>query len=117
MTITRQELEAIQARLYVLRDELQGLAAQSEQSSRTVELDQSSVGRLSRMDALQAQQMAIEANRRRLAQLQQVELALLRLDRGEYGSCVECGEEVAPRRLAVNPLTLRCISCAQQGAF
>lgn len=64
------------------------------------------------MDALQAQQMAIEANRRRVEQLKQVELALLRLERGEYGVCVECGQDIDPRRLNVNPLTTCCIACA-----
>lgn len=100
------------ARLEQLRTDLHALDEQSELSTQTVELDQSSVGRLSRMDALQAQQMSLEANRRRLAQLRGIELALARLDRDEYGLCDCCGEDIEPKRLQVNPLATRCLACA-----
>jgi DnaK suppressor protein len=77
-----------------------------------VELDPSRLGRLSRMDALQVQQMAIEGDRRRLGQLRLIEAALSRLARDEYGTCVGCGEDIDPRRLKVSPLATRCIACA-----
>ena len=53
--------------LLKLRDELQRLSATSDEAAAVVELDQSKVGRLSRMDAMQAQAMAqATANRRAL---------------------------------------------------
>ncbi len=83
------------------------------QSADTVELDQSKVGRLSRMDALQTQAMSIETNRRRNIELQRIESALQRLDSEEYGFCVSCGEEISSGRLQSDPATPVCINCAK----
>ena len=77
-----------------------------------VTLDQQSIGRLSRMDALQVQAMALEASRRRAAELRRIEAALARIDAGDYGICVECGEEIAVRRLEFDPATPHCVECA-----
>ena len=79
---------------------------------RTVELDQQSVGRLSRMDALQRQAMAAAQSRRRGAERQRIHAALDRIDEGEFGYCEDCGEEIAPKRLDLDPTVTRCISCA-----
>ena len=79
----------------------------------TVQLDQTSVGRLSRMDALQRQAMAQATQRRREAQRLRLAAALQRLEDEEYGYCVECGEEIAPARLAHDPTAPTCISCAR----
>lgn len=77
-----------------------------------VELDQQSVGRLSRMDALQVQAMAMETSRRRAGELRRIAAALARMEAGEYGYCVECGEEIAVRRLELDPAAPLCIECA-----
>ncbi|HMK84862.1 MAG TPA: TraR/DksA family transcriptional regulator [Steroidobacteraceae bacterium] len=47
------------------------------------------------------------------AELQAIESALQRIRQGRYGICCECGAAIDPRRLAVAPDTLTCISCAQ----
>lgn len=77
-----------------------------------MELDQTRVGRLSRMDALQGQAMAQETERRRKNELQRIEAALLRVESGDYGYCVTCGEEISAKRLALDPSTPLCIDCA-----
>ncbi|SEK47895.1 transcriptional regulator, TraR/DksA family [Roseovarius azorensis] len=78
----------------------------------TVELDQQAIGRLSRMDALQNQEMAKAGHARRQAQRRRLIAALARLDEGEYGYCEDCGEAIAEGRLALDPAATRCISCA-----
>lgn len=77
-----------------------------------VELDQQAVGRLSRMDALQVQAMALETSRRRKMQLRRITAALARIDEGEFGYCLECGEEIVARRLELDPTAPLCIDCA-----
>ncbi|MFT4560519.1 MAG: DnaK suppressor protein [Gammaproteobacteria bacterium] len=77
-----------------------------------MELDQSRVGRLSRMDAMQGQAMSLEVKRRRKVQLQRIEVALQRVERDEYGDCVRCGEVVESKRLEFDPSILLCINCA-----
>lgn len=78
-----------------------------------VELDQQSVGRLSRMDAMQQQEMAQAEARRRTSDLARIEIALNRVDEGEYGWCAECGEAIAYKRLEIDPAAHLCIGCAR----
>lgn len=47
-----------------------------------------------------------------LAETRQTEAALARIDGGTYGICVECGDEIAEKRLEVMPTAAKCISCA-----
>jgi len=85
-----------------------------KQAAQIVELDQTSVGRVSRMDAMQGQAMAIAANQRRQIELQKIEAALKRIDQEEYGYCLECDEEIAEPRLKLDPATSLCIACASK---
>ena len=85
------------------------------ESQRPVELDQTRVGRLSRMDALQAQAMSIETERRRQIELRRIESALQRIAGGDFGYCVNCGEPIAGKRLDLDPTTPNCLDCASAG--
>jgi DnaK suppressor protein len=95
-----------------LRDELHAETDTGREAAGIVELDQSRVGRLSRMDALQAQAMSVAAQRRRAVLLARVQSALARLDNGDYGVCLRCGEWIAAARLDVDPTVTLCIDCA-----
>lgn len=77
-----------------------------------VELDQGSLGRLSRMDAIQMQAMALASEKRREAELEKLKAALHRIDGGEYGVCLMCSEDIAPKRLAADPSVPLCLHCA-----
>lgn len=112
MTIPADELNTLRQslveRLAVLRD----LQISTAESRRPVELDQTSVGRLSRVDAMQRQAMALEVARRRGQEKLRIEAALKRIDAGDFGYCVACGEAIERRRLSVDPTTPTCIRCA-----
>lgn len=84
----------------------------SEADRAPVSLDQESVGRLSRMDAMQVQAMALAAQRRRQAEKDRIAAALRRLDEGEFGYCTACGEQIAEGRLEHDPSVAFCITCA-----
>ena len=99
--------------LIELRESLLRAQETGEQAEQTVELDQTRVGRLSRMDAMQAQAMSKETGRRRREKLLQIEAALRRIDNDEYGECQECGEEIAAARLQIDPTVSLCIRCAE----
>ncbi|MEL7253073.1 MAG: TraR/DksA family transcriptional regulator [Pseudomonadota bacterium] len=79
----------------------------------TVTLDQQAVGRLSRMDALQSQAMAKATGARRQAERTRLLAALSRMEDGEYGFCEDCGEEIAPARLRLDPSAQLCVACAR----
>lgn len=119
MTDSGIDIESLKRRLIEQRDELRDVAESSKEAAATVELDQTRVGRVSRMDALQAQEMAKESNRRRQIALQRIDRALQRIDDGGYGYCAVCEEAIMASRLEVDPGALLCIDCAskaEQGA-
>lgn len=107
------ELERFRQKLLQLRTDLLALEEASAAAGKPVELDQTRVGRLSRMDAIQGQQMAQETSRRRQYRLSAIGGALRRIDAGEFGCCTVCGEEIDRRRLDFDPANARCVGCAE----
>jgi len=107
------ELERFRTVLLARQLELQSLDDVCKDARATVVLDQSSVGRLSRIDALQGQAMAQETSRRRDRELSQIKSALARIETENYGCCLECDEEIALKRLELNPAVAACIKCAK----
>ncbi len=107
------DFKAFEAKLKARQAELEHLGETSAEGRRPVELDQTRVGRLSRMDALQDQAMSLETERRRQIELKRIEGALQRLSEGEFGACVQCGEEISAKRLELDPTVPLCIDCAE----
>lgn len=112
-----EHLDEATVRDRLLRElaEVEALDKASEEDRDTVEFDQTTVGRLSRMNEIQGQAMAVEAHRRRETRIARIRSALARLDAGEYGICVACGEEIDARRLAADLSTPTCVTCAASG--
>jgi DnaK suppressor protein len=46
--------------------------------------------------------------------LEQIQEALLRIDRGSFGKCQDCGTMIAKPRLQALPYTPFCIDCARR---
>jgi DnaK suppressor protein len=97
------------------RRELVELSTMARGARDVVSLDQQSVGRLSRMDAMQGQAMALASERQRVAELARIDAAVQRIDTGAYGDCLSCGEEIAEGRLKADPAASLCIACAASG--
>ena len=99
-----------------LQEELNALRHASDATAeqrRPVELDQQSVGRLSRMDAMQQQAMAAAVEGRRAARLRALEAALHRINGDDFGWCDACGEFIGEKRLDLDPTLTRCRNCAR----
>ena len=94
-------------------EELTAGNALGQSAQKTVELDQQSVGRLSRMDALQSQAMAQAQQRRRDVFKGSLQAALQRLKEEEFGYCLECGDEIEEARLLANPAVVKCMGCLE----
>jgi DnaK suppressor protein len=112
--MSSKDLEVARQQLLKLRDEIVALEKIGEEAAEIVELDQARVGRLSRMDAMQAQAMSQASSRRRQHTKVMIEAALQRIDSGEYGLCRECEEPIDPRRLQFDPVAIFCIGCAEK---
>ncbi|MAM02152.1 MAG: molecular chaperone DnaK [Myxococcales bacterium] len=101
-----------------LRAELQRQLVRLEQSMRVtekavkiVELDQTAVGRLSRMDSLQNQSLSKGLREREVARLSQLREAISRIEKETFGLCIACGGEIPYERLFVFPEAPACGEC------
>ena len=92
--------------------EIDNLSTENAAWSAPVELDQQSVGRVSRIDAMQAQAMAQAVERRRGIRRVALQQAMKRIAEGEFGYGIDCGEDIAPGRLDVDPAFATCVRCA-----
>ena len=92
-------------------DELRALSDGSRDSRAPVELDQQSVGRLSRMDAMQQQSMDLAREERRRQRLAMLAAALRRMEEDEFGYCLSCGDDIAAARLVADPAATQCVDC------
>jgi len=113
MALSDKDLSQFKSLLLKHKAELLEADETGEQAEEIVELDQTRVGRLSRMDAMQAQAMSLETGRRRRQHLVDIEAALERLAEGDFGDCFECGELINPARLSADPTATLCIGCAE----
>ena len=107
-----ERMRALKARLEARLAELDEVDRSTAEARAPVELDQQSVGRLSRMDAMQVQAMAHAQSRRRATERRRIVAALKRWEEGEYGYCAECGEAIAEKRLEFDPAAPLCVGYA-----
>ena len=107
---------AYQKQLLDIRNGLKQDSKSTAEDRKPVELDQTAVGRLSRMDALQVQAMQVETERRRNVELQRIESALTRIKEGEFGHCVICGEDIEAKRLKNDPTMPTCMVCSRNSS-
>jgi DnaK suppressor protein len=108
------DLAALRRRLQADLAQIDASISQANDAARTVMLDQSSVGRLSRMDAMQQQAMAQGMQERLATQKRKLEAALTRIDAGRFGLCCECDAEIGRERLEGDPAAVFCIDCVQE---
>ena len=107
------DIKKAKLRLQSVQDDLEAISALSSGSRAPVKLDQQSVGRLSRMDAMQQQAMAQAQERNRQRDLVRIEMAHRRILEDEYGYCANCGDEIPDKRLEIDPMAERCVRCAE----
>lgn len=109
------DLAHFRRNLLARRADLLAEDVMSAEGRAPVTLDQDSVGRLSRIDAMQIQAMALAQARRRKAERGAIDEALRRIEEGEFGYCLKCGDDIALARLEHSPSVATCIECARQG--
>tara|TARA_B100000900_G_scaffold409409_1_gene425290 strand:- start:3413 stop:3739 length:327 start_codon:yes stop_codon:yes gene_type:complete len=106
-----QKIKKFKDLLIKEKDELKMLSLKTKDSRAPVILDQQSVGRLSRMDAIQQQNMNLATETNRNNKISQIENTLKRIELGTFGICISCGEEISEKRLLIDPTVLKCIDC------
>ena len=104
----RKLLEALEQRERNLREKIAGYRDALDSDARPPDpagdVADKAFGRV----RAEVEQDLIEISLRELAD---VAVARTRVENGTYGECIECGEAIAPARLAVNPTARRCAEC------
>ncbi|MDT8341655.1 MAG: TraR/DksA family transcriptional regulator [Longimicrobiales bacterium] len=109
--LSDDDLSQLHSELEKARARLERSLEVSREAVKPVELDQTAVGRLSRMDSLQSQSMALTLREREQVKLAHVLAALRRLDEGRYGACTDCGAPIPVGRLFIFPEAPTCQAC------
>ena len=111
--MTADNQQVFKAQLEALEAEIKAHLATSDPSRQSIAPD-NAIGRLTRMEAIQAQHITAAGRRQMKVRLQQIKRALGQIEQGTYGQCVRCGEPIPRGRLEIVPETALCVSCAAQ---
>ena len=111
--LTAAQIEVQRSALEQLKRDLQAQLDASASAAKPVELDQTAVGRISRVDSMQSQAMAQATRQAMLIQLMQCDAALQAVEKGEYGACRMCEDPIGIKRLNVKPEAPFCLGCQQ----
>ncbi len=109
--LTFRQIDRLTRQLELKAAELELHLEASRSSTEPVTLDQQAVGRVSRMDAIQQQQMAVASREQSTLLRKLVTAALLRVNSGEYGYCLLCSEPISFARLEAQPHTPYYLDC------
>ena len=112
--LTSEQLDELSSLLKANRTKLEQQLRDAQAATDVVSLDQTSVGRVSRMDAMQQQSMAVSTRAKAQASLRKVIKALKSMDSGDYGYCHSCDELIQFNRLKVQPEASHCLECQDQ---
>lgn len=105
------QLEELRAELEGSKSQLEQQLQDAESATGVVTLDQTAVGRVSRIDALQQQSMAVSTRVKAEKSLRRVIAALRRIANDDYGYCGQCDELIEYKRLRVQPEASHCLKC------
>ena len=112
MAMTPEQSTQWRSKLISLRSSLERDLDIAKEFARPVDLDQP-IGRLTRVDAMQQQHMALARCQRIRNRLAAISGALGRLAAGSFGECIACGDDIELRRLEARPETFLCLICQQ----
>lgn len=109
----KETLDKLRGKLEADLAELKQSLEAGVEATEPVKLD-TSIGRLSRMDAIQSQQMALGLKARQQQTMQRIERALRSIHEGTYGQCRRCRGDIGIERLEAQPDAVICVRCATQ---
>lgn len=99
--------EVILDKMEETREEIEQL----EELTKPIKPD-NAYGRLSRMDAINNKTINDAALREQKSRLQKLERAMKKMEKGNYGVCIKCGDDIPLGRLTFMPWTAKCVKCA-----
>ena len=110
--LTGEQIAELAQILEKVRREIEAQLDASREDAKPVDLDEP-IGRLTRMDAMQQQNMTKAGRRSLEARLKQIAGALAGVQTGDYGLCGRCDEPVGYPRLRARPESRLCVRCQE----
>ena len=112
--LSEKQLGLLHSALISLEAQLEEQLQQAESAAAPVQLDQTLLGRVSRMDAMQQQSVAVSTRQHAQITLKKVRVALQAYEQGDYGYCRRCDEPIGFGRLQAQPESSLCLGCQSQ---
>lgn len=109
--LSQEQAQELHTALLALKEQLEQQLQQAESAAEPVQLDQTLLGRVSRMDAMQQQSVALSTRGHAHVTLKKVLAALHAHEEGEYGYCRRCDEPIGFGRLQAQPESNLCLQC------
>jgi len=109
--MTKQEQESFRPVLVELQKSITAELDGTSAADSSITPD-NAIGRLTRMEAIQAQSISQAGKARLKKRLGMIDRALRSIYEGTYGSCVSCGEDINAGRLEIRPESRLCVRCA-----
>jgi DnaK suppressor protein len=109
--LTAEQKQELRQLLLSQKDKLQQQLRDAESATEIVTLDQTAVGRISRMDAMQQQSMAVSTRAKAETSLRKVIAALKRVETEDFGRCIDCDAVIEFNRLRIQAEAGYCLSC------
>jgi DnaK suppressor protein len=111
--LNKAEIQALKKQINQEVENLEEQLSINADAADPVILDQTSVGRISRIDAIQQQQLASSTRRQAQQRLTRLTQALKAISENRYGYCQQCDEPIGVKRLQVQPGAAFCLPCQQ----
>lgn len=111
--LPEEDKKEIKKRIITAIEQCEKSLAQLDSATQPIS-PENSIGRLSRMDAINNKGVSDAAKRQKERQLHKLKKALDSIDKPSFGICVECGNAINPKRIMYMPESDTCIRCADQ---
>ena len=109
----KKKLEAFKKRLEDRQRELRQNVSRNEQDGRAADMD-TAQDIADRASSSYTKEFLFHQSSNERQTLQMVEGALNRIREGTFGECINCGNEINPKRLEAVPWTRYCIECQEK---
>jgi len=109
----KKKLDAFKKRLEERQRELRQNVTRNEQDGRAADMD-TAQDIADRASSSYTKEFLFHQSSNERQTLQMVESALSRIREGTFGECINCGNEINPKRLEAVPWTRYCIECQEK---
>ena len=111
--VNKKDVDAIKKKLLARRDEIVHKLSEFRNESKEVETDIAQ-DLADKAESSYTKEFLLSLSDSERSQLLQIDAALKRIEKGDYGTCQVCQKEIGKKRIAALPWTPLCIECQEK---